>query len=182
MLDSARVTAAPDRGLRAHFLRNHQHRWRPNFLHAERTPHRARHVGRSAYRRRATPLWLRGYARSSAPSISSQLFGLMETLRDFKRSSAHRVALAGKRTGPLWQARYFDHILRRVRDFSEKLDYIHRNPVEAGLVAASTDWHWSSVLACVDTNDTHASPRQSAPIPVDPISLPFDANASLWPL
>jgi putative transposase len=110
--------------------------------------------------------------------------GLMETLRDFKRISALRIALAGKRTGPLWQARYFDHILRRARNFSEKLDYIHRNPVEAGLVAAPADWHWSSVLAYVDMRDTlpHASPRQSAPIPVDPIALPFDASASLWPL
>lgn len=45
---------------------------------------------------------------------------------------------------PFWQARYYDfNILSEVK-VSEKLNYIHRNPVVRGLVAGPEDWFWSS--------------------------------------
>ncbi len=45
---------------------------------------------------------------------------------------------------PFWQKRYYDHNVRSHQSFSEKLDYIHRNPVKRGLVANAEDWPWSS--------------------------------------
>jgi putative transposase len=43
-----------------------------------------------------------------------------------------------------WQTRYYDFNVITQRKFVEKLQYIHRNPVEAGLVAKPEDWPWSS--------------------------------------
>jgi hypothetical protein len=50
----------------------------------------------------------------------------------------------GCKQGPLWQARYFDFTCRRTRDIANKLDYIHDNPVKAGLVRHAGEWRWSS--------------------------------------
>ena len=43
-----------------------------------------------------------------------------------------------------WQARYYDRYMRDYAEFSEKLRYIHRNPVKRGLCAAPEHWPWSS--------------------------------------
>ena len=43
-----------------------------------------------------------------------------------------------------WQVRYFDFNIFTQKKFVEKLRYIHRNPVEAGLVQKPEDWQWSS--------------------------------------
>lgn len=43
-----------------------------------------------------------------------------------------------------WQKRYYDFNVRNARQFSEKLRYIHRNPVKRGLCQGPEDWEWSS--------------------------------------
>jgi len=43
-----------------------------------------------------------------------------------------------------WQRRYFDHNVRDGDSFSQKLRYIHRNPVKRGLCKTPMDWPWSS--------------------------------------
>jgi hypothetical protein len=45
---------------------------------------------------------------------------------------------------PFWQPRYYDFNVWGEGMFVEKLRYIHRNPVERGLVAKPEDWEWSS--------------------------------------
>jgi putative transposase len=45
---------------------------------------------------------------------------------------------------PFWQPRYYDFNVWSARKISEKLRYIHRNPVTRGLVAKPEDWKWSS--------------------------------------
>ena len=62
----------------------------------------------------------------------------------FKSKMWYEILEARGGHGPFWQERYFDAIIRRVRNFWEKLEYIHRNPVEAGLVEKKEDWQWSS--------------------------------------
>ncbi len=48
-------------------------------------------------------------------------------------------------TGKLWQGRFFDRALRTVKEYNEKVEYIHLNPVKAGLVCRPQDWRWSSL-------------------------------------
>jgi putative transposase len=43
-----------------------------------------------------------------------------------------------------WQSRYYDFNVFTHRKWTEKLKYIHRNPVERGLVEKPEDWPWSS--------------------------------------
>jgi len=44
----------------------------------------------------------------------------------------------------LWKRRFDDVIIYSEEQFRIKLDYIHNNPVNAGLVGSSTDWAFSS--------------------------------------
>jgi len=46
--------------------------------------------------------------------------------------------------GELWQPRFFDRALRTVKEYNEKAEYAHLNPVRAGLVSRPEDWRWSS--------------------------------------
>ncbi len=45
---------------------------------------------------------------------------------------------------PIWQARYYGFNIWTMKKFEEKLDYMHANPVRAGLVERAIDWKWSS--------------------------------------
>ncbi len=47
------------------------------------------------------------------------------------------------RRGRIWQLDYFDRYIRNQRHYRAAVDYIHRNPVTAGLVARAEDWPWS---------------------------------------
>ena len=47
-------------------------------------------------------------------------------------------------TNPFWQSRYYDFNVCREQKLLEKLDYVHRNPVQRGLVRRPEDWAWSS--------------------------------------
>ncbi len=53
-----------------------------------------------------------------------------------KKLKAGRVAF--------WQERYYDFNVHTPQKFTEKLRYIHRNPVVRGLVTKPEDWPWSS--------------------------------------
>jgi REP element-mobilizing transposase RayT len=47
--------------------------------------------------------------------------------------------------GLLGQPRFFDRAVRRVKEYYEKVEQIHLNPVRAGLVKRAEEWQWSSV-------------------------------------
>ena len=44
----------------------------------------------------------------------------------------------------IWQARFYDFNLWTERKRIEKLRYMHRNPVQRGLVESPAQWRWSS--------------------------------------
>jgi putative transposase len=46
--------------------------------------------------------------------------------------------------GRLWQSRFYDHVVRDEDDFRAKLDYLHNNPVRAGLAEDVAAYPWSS--------------------------------------
>ena len=46
--------------------------------------------------------------------------------------------------GTFWQKRYYDHNIRDYKSFTNKLRYIHRNPVKRGLCRTAMNWNWSS--------------------------------------
>ena len=46
--------------------------------------------------------------------------------------------------GPIWQRRFWDHILRDQEDVNRHIDYIHFNPVKHGLTESPFVWPLSS--------------------------------------
>jgi len=91
----------------------------------------------------------------------------------WKSRVAVGIAKAPRKPGAIWQARYFDFVLRRASDFSKKLAYIHENPVQAGLVARPEDWTWSSAAFYIN--------KAAVPIEPDPFDIPVNPNEPLWP-
>ena len=98
---------------------------------------------------------------------------LSEFMRNLKSRTGFEVSQARGSSGPIWQERYFDTIIRHVRNFWEKLEYIHRNPVEARLAESPSDWPWSS--------SRHYYSKGTIPIPVDPVGFSSEGSDFLWP-
>ncbi len=65
----------------------------------------------------------------------------------------------------------FDRALRTVKEYQEKVEYIHGNPVKAGLVSRAEDWPWSSVQ---DYTGSVSGPATPSVLPIDRVLLPAD--------
>ena len=65
-------------------------------------------------------------------------------LHDAKKIMTLRLHARRGTQGPLWQHQYWDRFVRHEKEFGERLDYMHLNPVKKGLVKRPEDWRWSS--------------------------------------
>lgn len=45
---------------------------------------------------------------------------------------------------PLWQRRFWEHMIRNQEDWRRHMDYIHYNPVKHGWVSRVDDWPYST--------------------------------------
>jgi putative transposase len=72
-------------------------------------------------------------------------------LHSIKRNFTARYKMAHNIAGSLslWQARFWDHVIRSERDFGAHLDYIHWNPVKHGLVDSAEAWPFSTFVLWV---------------------------------
>jgi putative transposase len=61
-------------------------------------------------------------------------------LRQYLKAYSTKFAM----TDPVWQPRSYDFNLFTEKKVLQKLEYIHNNPVKAGLVADPCDWPFSS--------------------------------------
>lgn len=68
---------------------------------------------------------------------------LADALKSLKQGVSRR--LIGD-AGHFWQKGYYDFNVRNQAQFVEKLRYLHRNPVKAGLCERPEGWAWSSFL------------------------------------
>jgi len=65
-------------------------------------------------------------------------------LKSEKTSSMIGINVRRREAGELWQERFFDRALRTVREYHEKVECIHSNPVRRGLVENPEGWKWSN--------------------------------------
>lgn len=65
-------------------------------------------------------------------------------LKRVLRGVAPRYAATIPTTEPFWQPKYYPFNLYSDSKAREKLQYMHLNPVRAGLVERPADWKWSS--------------------------------------
>lgn len=74
--------------------------------------------------------------------LSEPQYGtLADALKSLKQGVSRRLIGNAEH---FWQKRYYDFNVRNYAQFVEKLRYIHRNPVRAGLCARPEDWDRSS--------------------------------------
>ena len=87
---------------------------------------------------------------------------VVEAIKD---GATKRINRSRREVGRLWQPRFFDRALRTVKEYKEKVEYIHLNPVRAGRVSrrkiglgracmitgAAFDARWTRRAGCAST-------------------------------
>jgi REP element-mobilizing transposase RayT len=51
---------------------------------------------------------------------------------------------------PVWQRRFFDHVLRSDESYAQKWNYVRYNPVRAGFVTNADDWPYAGEIITID--------------------------------
>ncbi len=66
--------------------------------------------------------------------------------REIKKAASRMIDTRTNAQGerPVWQRRFWEHLIRDEDDWRRHVDYIHYNPVRHGLVARPQDWAASS--------------------------------------
>jgi REP element-mobilizing transposase RayT len=86
----------------------------------------------------------------------------------WKKFTASNIYDHHQRTGegpssPIWHREYWDRYIRNAEHFAQAIDYIHQNPVKAGLVATPEQWPWSSAgnanLGIGERRNADANPK-----------------------
>jgi REP element-mobilizing transposase RayT len=76
---------------------------------------------------------------------------IAKVVGSWKKFTASKIYDHHQRTGegpssPIWHREYWDRYIRNQKHFEQAIEYIHQNPVKAGLVATPEDWPWSSAF------------------------------------
>ena len=71
-------------------------------------------------------------------------YTLGQILHSWKSYTASKANNILGRQGQFWYREYFDRYIRDEAHFARAVDYIHNNPVVAGLVTKAEDWPYSS--------------------------------------
>jgi len=69
---------------------------------------------------------------------------LSKVIHSWKSYTAHKANEILKRRGRFWQDEYWDRFIRSNEHYQRVVEYIHNNPVKAGLIKRQEDWEFSS--------------------------------------
>ena len=72
---------------------------------------------------------------------------LTSIIHSWKSFTAHRANQLLKRKGIFWQLDYHDRYIRDDKHYQSAINYIHNNPVKAGLVTTPSQWLYSSAYS-----------------------------------
>lgn len=84
-----------------------------------------------------------GEPRTRNPSVVMQVLK-QRVSRDLRREKGTAIQ---QQLPCFWHARFYDFNVYNPEKIKEKLDYMHANPVNRGLVGSPCDWVWSSYLS-----------------------------------
>jgi REP element-mobilizing transposase RayT len=87
---------------------------------------------------------------------------LNSIVQSWKSYTAHQASRRLGIRGRFWQPDYFDRRIRNEKHLAATIDYIHGNPVGAGLCASPEQWPWSSAGKWEDAGATPAPPGKPA--------------------
>ncbi|MGD0128367.1 MAG: transposase [Terriglobia bacterium] len=99
---------------------------------------------------------------------------VMEAIKD---GATKRINRRRHEAGILWQPRFFDRALRTVREYNEKVEYIHLNPVRAGLASRADEWPWSSVHDYTGSLERRVATPSG--LEIDRVLLPADEHTRI---
>lgn len=102
---------------------------------------------------------------------------ISRVMESIKVSATRLINRERGERGVLLQGRFFDRALRTMKEYNEKVEYIHFNPVKAGLVKRPEDWKWSSIHDY--TGSVRAPFGIGSPIPVDRILPPAEQRTRI---
>ena len=89
----------------------------------------------------------------------------------------HAVNQCRGAAGELRQPRFFDRALGTVKEYGEEVEYIHLNPVRAGLLSRPEDWRWSSYNEYAGMSADEQNGRFG--LIVDRVRMPSDPRARI---
>ncbi len=78
--------------------------------------------------------------------LAEQLLGypLADVVHSWKSFTAHEANKALGRSGHFWYRDYYDRYIRDLEHLGRTIDYIHYNPIKAGLAERPEEWIFSS--------------------------------------
>ncbi len=98
-------------------------------------------------------------------------------MESIKVGATRRINAQRGERGVLLQGRFFDRALRTVKEYYEKVAYLHWNPAKVGLVKRPEDWKGSSIHDY--TGSVKAPSGTGSPIPVDRMMMPSDERTRI---
>ena len=102
---------------------------------------------------------------------------ISQVIKSVKQSSMTGINQHRGTEGELWQPRFFDRAIRTVKEYREKVEYIHLNPVRAGLVGHPQDWRWSSFNEYAGMRpEEHVTDGR---LTIDRVTIPADPRTRL---
>jgi REP element-mobilizing transposase RayT len=101
------------------------------------------------------------------PSFPLTISGVM---KEFKEVSSDLFNHRRCTHGNFWQPRFWDRFVRHRKEFNERLEYMHLNPVRKGLVSRPEEWSWSSF----NNFSLSQSTVTACPIQIDYVHLSDD--------
>jgi REP element-mobilizing transposase RayT len=76
--------------------------------------------------------------------IPKDKYTISDIMLFIKKGSSRVIHIRENTTGHLWTKRFFDKGIRSEKKLIETIEYIHNNPVKAGLVSGPEDYLFSS--------------------------------------
>lgn len=83
----------------------------------------------------------------AAPELDAK--PLPEFMQFWKQWTSKRIARECRIRGTIWQAEFFDHILRSSESYSQKWDYVRDNAARAELVVNADDWPYQGEIESI---------------------------------
>jgi len=105
------------------------------------------------------------------------LKGISLIMESVKVCPTRQINAARGKLGRLWQGRFFDRALRTVKEYQERVEYIHWNPLRRGLLKRPEDCKWSSAHEYAFPAVPEA--RHQASLRIDRARIPADERARI---
>ena len=98
---------------------------------------------------------------------------ISRVVQDIKWFSARSLNRQRHVTGTVWQHQFWDRFVRHEKEFQQRLQYMHLNPVRKGLVHRPEDRRWSSY----NNFALQKAVVAACPIRIDSVRLPESYRA-----